>query len=198
MHAPPVIPESAPFTLEQRAWLNGMVAALYPSFSQSSLKSESPSLKSTTIPITILFGSQTGTAESLAKQIAKSAHKHNLTPTTFNLDEYEASSLAHESHILLITSTYGDGEPPDSARAFYDALHAETTPHLENLTYSVLGLGDSNYPDFNQCAKDIDARLAALGATRLTPPVFCDIDYESDASTWQSTCFTFINNTIKS
>lgn len=192
MPTAPVIPESAPFTPEQRAWLNGMVAALYGArISQNGTLLNPPNIQTPIsnlpppTPLTILFGSQTSTAETLAKQTAKAAKKHNLTPTLADLADYDPASLTSESHLLLLTSTYGAGEPPDTA------------PRLENLTYSVLGLGDTSYPDFNQCAIDLDARLAALGATRLAPSIFCDVDYDADATTWQITCFTSISNTIK-
>ena len=68
--------------------------------------------------------------------------------------------------LLLITSTYGEGEPPDNAQAFHTALHADSAPRLEHLQFSVLGLGDSSYPDFCQCSKEFDARFEALGAQR--------------------------------
>lgn len=204
MPTAPVIPESAPFTPEQRAWLNGMVAALYGArISQNGTLLNPPNIQTPIsnlpppTPLTILFGSQTGTAETLAKQTAKAAKKHNLTPSLADLADYDPASLTSESHLLLLTSTYGAGEPPDTAQAFYAALHADTAPRLENLTYSVLGLGDTSYPDFNQCAIDLDARLAALGANRLAPSIFCDVDYDADATTWQTTCFTSISNTIK-
>jgi len=200
MATAPVIPDNAPFTLEQRAWLNGMIAALHPSLASGTFKSQISNLESCTppTPINILYGTQTGTAESLAKQTAKLAQKHHLTPTIADLAETTPEDLTTISHLLLITSTYGDGEPPDSAKPFYDALHAPTAPRLEHLTFSVLGLGDSSYPDFNQCAIDLDARLLALGATHHTPSTFCDVDYETAAATWQTTCFTSISSTIKS
>lgn len=194
----PALPETAPFTPAQRAWLNGMIAALYPAAASPAQKSETSDLESPAIPVTILFGSQTGTAESLAKKTAKAAQKHNLTPAVLDLAAYEPADLTKETHLLILTSTYGDGEPPDSAKAFYDHLHSSGAPSLENIAYSVLGLGDSGYPDFNQCAKDIDARLAALGATRIADPVFCDVDYDTDAATWQTACFTSLSTTNRS
>ncbi len=191
----PVLPDSAPFNSAQRAWLNGMIAALYPAQPPVHSNIESPISNTPPLPITILFGSQTGTTESLAKKAAKAAKNHNLTPKVIDLADYEPANLAKESHLLILTSTYGDGEPPDSAKAFYDHLHSSSAASLESIAYSVLGLGDSGYPDFNQCAKDIDSRLAALGATRITDPVFCDVDYDSDAANWQTACFTSLSTT---
>ena len=84
--------------------------------------------------------------------------------------------LAAVDRLLLITSTYGEGEPPDNAQAFHTALHADSAPRLEHLQFSVLGLGDSSYPDFCQCSKEFDARFEALGAQRSAAMVECDGD----------------------
>jgi sulfite reductase (NADPH) flavoprotein alpha-component len=185
----PALPETAPFDTAQRAWLNGMLAALYPP-----LHPANPNRKpSSALPLTILFGTQTGTTGSLAKKVAKAAQTYNLAPTVTDFASYEPANLAKETHVLILTSTYGDGEPPDSVKTFYDHLHSASAPSLENIAYSVLGLGDSGYPEFNQCARDIDSRLAALGATRIADPVFCDVDYDADAANWQTACFTSLS-----
>lgn len=192
----PALPENAPFNAEQRAWLNGMIAALYPHRSAATRAPEAPEPRSPSLPVTLLFASQTGTTEALAKKTAKAAQKHNLTCTINDLASYEPENLTKETHLLILTSTYGDGEPPDSAKAFYDHIHSANAPSLEHITYSVLGLGDSGYPDFNQCAKDIDARMSDLGATRITAAIYCDLDYDTQAAAWQTACFISLTSTI--
>lgn len=194
MPSAPQIPDSAPFTPEQRAWLNGMIAAISPHYASSPINVQAPEPAAPSLPIKILFGSQTGNSEALAKKSAKAAQKSNLSPTVIDMGSYDPSSLKDESHLMIITSTYGDGEPPDNAKAFYDYLHSEKAPNLENLTYSVLGLGDTSYPDFNQCAINIDQRLASLGALRMTASIFCDVDFDVEAATWQAECFKFLTN----
>ena len=86
--------------------------------------------------------------------------------------------------LLLITSTYGEGEPRDNAQAFHTALHADGAPRLEHLQFSVLGLGDSSYPDFCQCSKEFDARFEALGAQRSAAMVECDGDPDEGFAAW--------------
>jgi sulfite reductase (NADPH) flavoprotein alpha-component len=137
-------------------------------------------------PLTILFGSQTGNCEKLAKRIAKEAGKHGFAPTAHDLAKYPTAQLASEKSLLIVTSTYGDGEPPDNARAFWDFLKSDAAPKLGSLRFSLCALGDSNYPKFCQFGKDIDARLEALGATRAHPRTDCDVDYEEPFAKWLS------------
>lgn len=191
MSTAPYIPDSAPFSPEQRAWLNGFFAGMFSRqpAGESKIESspsglshpESKILK----PLTILWGSQTGTAESLAKQAAKAAGKRGFAPTIVDMASTSAPDLASAESLLVITSTYGDGEPPDNAKPLYDAVRAEGAPALPaSLNYSVCGLGDSNYELFCQCAKDFDSAFAKLGATRATDRVDCDVDYDEPFEAW--------------
>lgn len=176
----PCIPENAPFTAEQRAYLNGFLAGL---FSRSVPPSEPKKL----VPLTILFGSQTGTAEKLAKKAAKEAGQRGFAPTVHDLAKYPAAQLASEERMLIVTSTYGDGEPPDTAKAFWDFLQSAAAPKLPNLRYSVCALGDTNYPKFCAFGKAVDERLAALGGTRAQARIDCDLDYDEPFAKWMST-----------
>ncbi|MEX2553121.1 MAG: flavodoxin domain-containing protein [Actinomycetota bacterium] len=189
MTSAPFIPENAPFNNEQRAWLNGLMAGLFSPGSSASSPGAPAAAAPATVPVTILFGSQTGNSETLARKIAKLAKKQNLSPSVTDLAEYSPENIASEERVLLITSTYGDGEPPDSAKAFHTFLRSESAPSLENLAFTVLGLGDSSYPDFNQCAIDFDERFAELGARRLSERVLCDVDFEKPAEVWQKSVF---------
>mgnify|MGYP003739393251 FL=1 len=110
----PLIPETAPFSPEQRAWLNGFLAGVF-----SRKTTSAPAPASALRPLTIYFGSQTGTAEGLARQAAKEAGKRGFAPTVIDLAQASLARLSQDSHALFITSTYGDGEPPDNARAFH-------------------------------------------------------------------------------
>ncbi len=178
----PFIPDSAPFSPEQRAWLNGFFAGL---FSRSAVNSAPAALT----PLTILFGSQTGTAEGLAKRAAKEAGKRGFAATVLDMAQTDLAKLATEKNALVIVSTYGDGEPPDSAKALHTALGSAvqlaTLPApLSTLRFSVCALGDTNYTQFCRCGADFDAFLEKLGATRTTPRVDCDLDYEEKFSAW--------------
>lgn len=180
MSTVPVLPETAPFTPEQRAWLNGFLAGLFSRAAAADLPARAAALK----PLTILFGSQTGTAESLAKRAAKEAGKHGFAATVMDMAQFSAAKLAQEKNVLVITSTYGDGEPPDNAKALHAALDTPGAPALTGLRYSVCALGDTNYIQFCQCGKDFDARLEKLDAVRVAPRIDCDLDYEKKFSAW--------------
>jgi sulfite reductase (NADPH) flavoprotein alpha-component len=183
----PIIPDSAPFTTEQRAYLNGYLAGL---FARGQLDpvangaTAAPAKAEALKPLTILFGSQTGTAEGLAKRAAKEAGRRGFAATVIDLAGFTMAQLAQEQSVLLITSTYGDGEPPDNAKALLGALAATDAPRLPNLRFAVCGLGDTNYLKFNQCAKDFDTALEKLGARRLGERAECDLEYEEKFAAW--------------
>lgn len=189
MTAVPLIPESAPFSPEQRAWLNGFFAGM---FSRGPVGMDRPvalPAEPALTPLTVLFGSQTGTAEGLAKRIAKEAGKRGFAATVLDMGQTDFTKLAAEKNVLVITSTYGDGEPPDNAKTLHaSVLAAAQLPSpslsLAHLRYSVCALGDTNYVQFCRCGQDFDTAFEKLGATRAFARVDCDLDYETAFSTW--------------
>ena len=184
MHLP-VIPESAPFTPEQRAYLNGFLAGLFSHVPVNGPASAPPASRPLS-PLSVLFGSQTGTSEKLAKRVAKEAGKLGFAPTLHDLAQYPVERFSQEQNVLIVTSTYGDGEPPDNAKTFWDFLQSDTAPKLERLRYSILALGDSNYAQFCGFGKAVDSRLEGLGAKRVHPRQDCDVDYETPFQQWLS------------
>jgi len=176
------IPEDAPFTPEQRVWLNGLVSNFINDLTSGK---GLPGSTAETTPVKILFGSQTGNSEGLAKKLAKALSKANCAPEVVDMGNYDKAQLEKEQNILIITSTYGDGEPPDNAADLYDWILSDAPPRLENLNYSVLALGDTEYPDFCKCGIDFDVRLEALGAKRIFKRVDCDVDYEEPYDEWK-------------
>ncbi len=182
----PVIPESAPFSPEQRAWLNGFLAGLF-SYTHTPPTSPTPAPPpnpQTLNPLAILVGSQTGTAEKLAKRIAKSASQRGFAPVIHDLAKFDPSRLAQESAVLVVTSTYGDGEPPDNAKGFWSALRSPDAPRLNQTRFSICALGDTQYPRFCQFGRDLDARLETLGAQRVHPRQDCDIEFDRPFAAW--------------
>ena len=181
MNPVPFIPESAPFSIEQRAWLNGFLAGLFSAGANGVVPAAAPANAG---PLLILYGSQTGTAENLAKKMAKESQARGFAPKILPLNDYEQANLAAAGKAVIISSTWGDGEPPDNAAKFWNWLKADSAPRLENLNFAVLGLGDKNYSDFCGASKKFDERLVGLGAKRLAPRGECDADYETAAKNW--------------
>jgi sulfite reductase (NADPH) flavoprotein alpha-component len=190
MNPIPFIPETAPFTSEQRAWLNGFLAGLY---AAPQLTQPAPVATPKT-PLLIMFGSQTGSAEQLAKKIARDADKQGFGPTVLALDDFAKADLSKPQPVVIVTSTWGDGDLPDNAAAFWTFLSSETAPRFEHLHYSVLALGDSSYSDFCGAGKKIDARFEHLGAKRFQPRTDCDKEYESAAHAWIESLWPALKN----
>ncbi len=181
------IPESAPFTSDQRAWLNGYLAGLFAGLAQSGSGPSSSSrteIAKTSLPI--LYGSQTGTTEQLAKKLAKEADQRGYEPRLLEMSAFAKVDLKKEKRLLILTSTWGDGDPPENAGAFWDFLNSEQAPRLDHLEFSVLALGDRNYANFCGAGKKFDSRLEQLGAKRIQPCAECDVDYEVPAQTWMN------------
>jgi sulfite reductase (NADPH) flavoprotein alpha-component len=175
-----VIPESAPFTAAQRAWLNGFLAGMY---SQGAgVAATSAAVKD----VAVVYASQTGTSERLAKKIAKELKAKGHTARVVSMDGYAATALAKEETALILASTYGEGDPPDGAQGFYAQLCDAAAPRMETLTYSVLALGDSHYEHFCKFGTDLDERLAALGAKALHPMVTCDVEVDEPFEVWKT------------
>ncbi|QFR02806.1 sulfite reductase flavoprotein subunit alpha [Streptomyces phaeolivaceus] len=181
-HLPPtgtLIPADAPFSAQQESWLAGFLAGVAAAGRREGAGSDAPAAT-----IDVLIGTQTGNAELVAEDIVAGARARGLGGRTAALDDVTPDALAAMSHVIVVTSTYGEGEMPDNAGLFWEALQSDTAPRLEGVRYSVLGLGDRGYDDFCQAAKLIDTRLEQLGATRVHDRVDCDVDYEEPATEW--------------
>ena len=142
MNSIPFIPDNAPFSPEQRLWLNGYLAGLFSdaSLAERAMSGLSAAPAAPAKPLVFLYGSQTGTAEGLAKKTSKEAARRGFAPKVVDMAKYETVDLTKEENVLVITSTYGDGDPPDNAQAFWNYLNADTAPALTHLNYSVLAL----------------------------------------------------------
>jgi sulfite reductase (NADPH) flavoprotein alpha-component len=183
----PYIPENAPFTPEQRAWLNGLLAGMYSSAPQAS------SVVRPSRRIAVLYASQSGTAEGLARKLAKELKTHGYTPAVSTLVGYTPAALAAEDCALFLASTYGEGDAPDGVQPFFEQLCLEHFPRMEKLSYTVLALGDKHYEHFCKFGRDLDAKLITLGANQLTNRVDCDVDMDEPFKHWKEAIIARLN-----
>ncbi|MCM3393376.1 assimilatory sulfite reductase (NADPH) flavoprotein subunit [Cytobacillus oceanisediminis] len=175
-------------TETQSLWLSGYLAAI-----QSSSLQAAPAVEERPAPaavraipkeVTILFGSQTGNAQNLAKKAGKTLEERGFQVTVSAMSDFKPNNLKKVKNLLIVVSTHGEGDPPDNALTFHEFVHGKRAPKLEDFRYSVLALGDSSYEFFCQTGKDFDKRLEELGGTRITPRVDCDLDFEEPAAEW--------------
>ncbi|GED97439.1 sulfite reductase subunit alpha [Gordonia crocea] len=166
----------APLTGEQKAWLAGYLAGL----------KERPNLAAPGggEQLLVLYGSQSGNAEWVAVQAQRLAGARGLISRVADMDEVGIADVAAARKILIVVSTYGEGEMPDDAAALWHELADSAAPRLESTEVAVCGLGDSSYDGFCQTAINIDTRLAELGARRVVPRAECDVDFQSTIDTW--------------
>ncbi|RXJ74920.1 sulfite reductase subunit alpha [Veronia nyctiphanis] len=181
----PYLPEDIPFNSEQTQWLGGFLAGLHTKLLvQESNQAPAQAQQAAVRPITIIYGSQTGNAEAVAEDAAEQAKTAGLLPSVVDMDDVELPQLAQAERLLVVTSTYGEGEMPDNAQSLWDAISAEDAPSFANTHYSVLALGDTNYDDFCLAGIHWDERLQELGGQRVVARVDCDVDFEGPANDW--------------
>jgi sulfite reductase (NADPH) flavoprotein alpha-component len=167
-------------------WMSGYLAGL----SEKNAISAPPEISETTVAqeklvISVLYGTETGNSKKISAKLAAALKSRQHKVTIAALDQYAVTNLEKESLVYIVMSTHGDGEAPEAARKFYDALH-EKNFNLENLKYAVLALGDSSYPLFCKAGEDIDARLETLNAQKILPLEKADADFYAASEVWIS------------
>ena len=178
-------PKNAPFSVDQKSWISGFMSGLQTRLVDDSNKdgttqSEEKSLSH----VDIFYGTQTGTAENIAHELASDLKSIRISATSKCLSELSMETLPTLKKSVFVVSTYGEGEMPDNADVFWNELSSSTAPSLENTEYTVLALGDTSYDDFCEAGKLLDLRLEQLGGKRMLERVDCDVDYEEKVSDW--------------
>ncbi|MEC1009162.1 assimilatory sulfite reductase (NADPH) flavoprotein subunit [Bacillus altitudinis] len=174
-------------TEQQKIWLTGYLSAqatLAGSEAVAPAPSAAASVQPVSKDVTVLYGSQTGNSEGLAKKTAQHLEEKGFQVTLSSMSDFKPNNLKKINNLLVIVSTHGEGDPPDNALSFHEYVHGRRAPKLDHLSFSVLSLGDSSYEFFCQTGKEFDERFEELGGTRLFDRVDCDLDYDEPFSEW--------------
>jgi sulfite reductase (NADPH) flavoprotein alpha-component len=172
----------------QATWVSGYLAGLNAGAATGQVASQeavapTPPAQSRE-PVTVLYGSQTGNAETIAGQFAARAEAEGLAVNLVDMLEYKPRDLKKEKNIVICAATHGEGSPPDSAEELHEFIYGKKAPKLEGVKFSVLAFGDSSYEYFCQTGRDFDSQLEKLGATRLAERVDLDVDFDEPAEAW--------------
>ncbi|MGL6556331.1 assimilatory sulfite reductase (NADPH) flavoprotein subunit [Aeromonas dhakensis] len=179
---------------QQLAWVSGYLYGLSQAGSQPAVTGAATAAPSGSL--TILYGSQTGNAKGVASAIKAQAEARGLPVTLTSMADYKPKQLKKETHLLVVVSTYGEGEPPESAVDLYEQLKKGKVGKLEGLKFAVLGLGDSSYEFFCQTGKDFDSLLTKAGADRVHELASLDVDYQDAAKAWGEQALNAIAATL--
>ncbi|HHQ4526641.1 TPA: assimilatory sulfite reductase (NADPH) flavoprotein subunit [Aeromonas hydrophila] len=179
---------------QQLAWVSGYLYGLSQAGSQPAVTGAAATAPSGNL--TILYGSQTGNAKGVASAIKAQAEARGLPVTLTSMADYKPKQLKKETHLLVVVSTYGEGEPPESAVDLFEQLKKGKVGKLEGLKFAVLGLGDSSYEFFCQTGKDFDSLLTKAGADRVHELASLDVDYQDAAKAWGEQALNAIAATL--
>ncbi len=188
---------------EQRLWLSGFLAGIDAEPAGSTAAGPLAAAPAAAAPpepqrpaVTVLFGSQTGNSERLAKQVADRLAERGIPFALLDMLQCSKTHLQEAQTLLVIVSTHGDGDPPERAVPLSELLASRKAPRLDHIRYSVLALGDSSYERFCEAGRQFDARLEALGAHRLQAREECDVDFDAPAARWIDAVLGKLEHTV--
>lgn len=170
----------------QAMWVSGYLAGLHAAEATDTRVAVPVVNSEAALKLTILYGSQTGNSEGVARRLTDSVRARGIETVLVDMADYKPRDLKKEQALLIVVSSQGEGDPPDSAQELYDFVQGKKAPKLDGLRYSVLSLGDSSYEQFCSIGRVFDERLAALGGQRVHDRVDCDLDYDDPAARWSA------------
>lgn len=172
------------FTPTQLAWVSGYFWGVLNQQSGAAVAEPAPAAEVSTI--TLISASQTGNARRVAEALRDDLLAAKLNVKLVNAGDYKFKQIAAEKLLVVVTSTQGEGEPPEEAVALHKFLFSKKAPKLGGTAFAVFGLGDTSYEFFCQSGKDFDNKLAELGAERLLDRVDADVEYQAAAAEWRA------------
>lgn len=172
------------FTPTQLAWVSGYFWGVLNQ--QPGAAAVAPAQAAEVPSITLISASQTGNARRVAEALRDDLQAAQLNVKLVNAGDYKFKQIAFEKLLVVVTSTQGEGEPPEEAVALHKFLFSKKAPKLTDTAFAVFGLGDTSYEFFCQSGKDFDNKLAELGGERLLDRVDADVEYQAAAAEWRA------------
>ncbi|HHP1349434.1 TPA: NADPH-dependent assimilatory sulfite reductase flavoprotein subunit [Klebsiella michiganensis] len=172
------------FTPTQLAWVSGYFWGVLNQ--QPGAAVVAPAQAAEVPSITLISASQTGNARRVAEALRDDLLAAQLNVKLVNAGDYKFKQIASEKLLVVVTSTQGEGEPPEEAVALHKFLFSKKSPKLTDTAFAVFGLGDTSYEFFCQSGKDFDNKLAELGGERLLDRVDADVEYQAAAAEWRA------------
>lgn len=171
----------------QLAWLSGYFWGVINQQGGVNIPASAPApvAEQQAASVTLISASQTGNARRVSEQLRDDLLAAGLAVNLVNAGDYKFKQIAQEKLLVIISSTQGEGEPPEEAVALHKYLFSKKAPRLENTAFAVFGLGDTSYEFYCQAAKDFDSKLAALGAERLVDLGQADVEFQPTAQVWR-------------
>ncbi len=166
----------------QLAWLSGYFWGL---INQPAGSVAAPAPAAVAASVTLLSASQTGNARRVAEALRDDLLAAKINVNLVNAGDYKFKTIGQEKLLVVVTSTQGEGEPPEEAVALHKFLFSKKAPAMKDTAFAVFGLGDTSYEFFCQSGKDFDNRLAELGAERLLDRVDSDVEFQPAAQAWR-------------
>lgn len=144
------------------------------------------------VPV-VLWASQTGNAEDLGRRLVDDIAAQGVPAQLAAMSDVTPDQLLHAGQVFVVTSTFGDGGPPDNGAEFWGRLRAPAAPGLRGVRFAVLGIGDRSYGQFCGHARSLDARLGELGATRLLDRSDCEVHDAAALGRWTRQVIQLVN-----
>lgn len=183
-------------TTTQLAWISGYFWGRVNQTPEVGSAAQLIAAPAETPTITLLSASQTGNARRVAEQLRDDLQAAKLNVKLVNAGDYKFKQIAQEKLLLIVTSTQGEGDPPEEAVALHKYLMSKKAPKLTDTAFAVFGLGDTSYEFFSKAGKDFDSRLAELGGERLLERVDADVEFAAEAEKWRKAVVALLQQRV--